>query len=29
MERGTIVASGTYDELLDGNELFRKMAVGT
>ncbi len=29
MERGAIVASGTYDDLLDGNELFRKMAVGT
>jgi ABC-type multidrug transport system fused ATPase/permease subunit len=29
MERGTVVASGTYDELLEGNELFRKMAVGT
>jgi ABC-type multidrug transport system fused ATPase/permease subunit len=29
MERGSIVASGTYDDLLDGNELFRKMAVGT
>jgi ABC-type multidrug transport system fused ATPase/permease subunit len=29
MERGTIVASGTYDELLEGSELFRKMAVGS
>ena len=29
MERGTVVASGTYDELLEGSELFRKMAVGT
>ena len=29
MERGTVVASGTYDQLLEGNELFRKMAVGT
>jgi ATP-binding cassette, subfamily B, bacterial PglK len=29
MEQGRIVAQGTYDELVAGNETFRKMAVGT
>ncbi len=29
MEQGKLVAQGTYDELVTGNETFRKMAVGT
>jgi ATP-binding cassette, subfamily B, bacterial PglK len=29
MEQGKLVAQGTYDELVAGNETFRKMAVGT
>jgi len=28
MEHGRVVAQGTYDELVAGNETFRKMAVG-
>lgn len=28
MEQGRVVAQGTYDELVSGNETFRKMAVG-
>lgn len=28
MEQGRVVAQGTYDELVAGNETFRKMAVG-
>ena len=28
MEQGHVVAQGTYDELVNGNETFRKMAIG-
>ncbi len=28
MEHGRVVAQGTYDELVSGNETFRKMAIG-
>ena len=29
LEKGRVAASGTYDELVDGNATFRNMAVGT
>lgn len=29
MERGSVVASGTFDELVAGSETFRRMATGT
>jgi ATP-binding cassette, subfamily B, bacterial PglK len=28
LEQGRVVAQGTYDELVRGNETFRKMAIG-
>ena len=28
MEHGRVVAQGTYDELVSGNETFRRMAIG-
>jgi ATP-binding cassette, subfamily B, bacterial PglK len=28
MERGRVVACGTYDELVANNEIFRRMAAG-